>query len=283
MGMDPALDVFRLPPSARCWWCGDLATTEEHRIKHSTLRRIARASERTVNPGNVFKKSPDFEGELHSIKKGAQVRWRKNLCANCNNAKSQPFDLAYDVFEAYLLDHVDIMMRWKRLDWSAVYGNDWQEGSRNLARYFGKQMGCMLATQRLPVARELIDFLGGAERCPSVCFMICINWRGGDAHTMMRRHGLKDGLSTFVGLLDTVAYQREGQFSGVRYGYHIGYIWVIGEWLDGTNRSSWFEHPSIDLPRVNDRWRDRLAWHARRVQPEAKHTWRRLRGISLEN
>ena len=57
-----------------------------------------------VEPSNVFKKSPDFEGTLRSIKKGAQVRWRRNLCANCNNAKSQSFDLACAVFEAFLVE-----------------------------------------------------------------------------------------------------------------------------------------------------------------------------------
>ncbi len=165
--MDPTLDDFRLPSSDRCWWCGDVATTEEHRIKHSTLRRVAQSEEGKVHPGNVFKKSSDFEGALHSIKKGAQVRWRKNLCANCNNARSQPFDLAYDLFEAYLVDHMDDMMRWKSLDWPAVYGSDWEEKARDLARYFAKQVGCMLATQRLPVPQELVAFLNGAERCPS--------------------------------------------------------------------------------------------------------------------
>jgi hypothetical protein len=126
------------------------------------------------------------------------------------------------------------MRRWRRLDWSAVYGDDWQVGARNLARYFGKQIGCLLATQRLPVPQDLIDFLDGADRCPSVCFMLYINWRGADAHKMMRRHGFEDGLATFVGLLDAVAFQTRGRLSGVRYGYHIGYVWVIGEWFDAV-------------------------------------------------
>lgn len=271
MGMDPALDAFRLPASDSCWWCGAPATTEEHRIKHSTLRRVALDGNGKINPRSVFKKSPDFEGVLHSIKKGAQVRWRKNLCADCNNARSQPFDLAYDTFEEFLVNHADVMMRWERLDWSAVYGLAWQEGARDLARYFGKQIGCMLATQRLPVPQELIGFLDGAARCPSVRFSVAINWRGGDAHKVMRRHGFENGMSTFVGLLDSIAYANKGGLTGVDYGYHIGYVWLVGEWRDASDETSWFERPTTDLFRVNGSWRDRLGWLPMRVRMESRH------------
>lgn len=68
---------------------------------------------------------------------------------------------------------------------------------------------------------------------------------------MMRSNG-DDGLSTFVGLLESQAYQTDGRFSGVSYGYHIGYVWILADWRDGTERSSWFEHPQIELPRINE-------------------------------
>jgi len=272
MGMDPALDAFRLPARDGCWWCGAPATTEEHRIKHSTLRRVALDGNGKIDPRNVFKKSPDFEGVLHSIKKGAQVRWRKNLCAECNNSRSQPFDLAYDVFEKFLVNHADVMMRWKRLDWSAVYGVARQEGARDLARYyFGKQIGCMLATQPLPVPEDLIGFLDGGVRCPSICFSVAISWRGGDAHRVMRRHGFDDGMSTFVGLLDSIAYASEGRLTGVDYGFHIGYVWLMGEWRVASDRTSWFELPSTQLARVNGGLRERLEWLPIRIQMESRH------------
>lgn len=271
MGMDPALDTFRLPASDDCWWCGAPATTEEHRIKHSTLRRVSMDRDGTADPGNVFKKSSDFEGALRSIKKGAQVRWRKNMCANCNNARSQAFDLAYDAFEQFLVKHADAMMRWKHLDWSEVYGTAWQEAARDLARYFGKQIGCMLATQHLPVPQDLIGFLDGRARCPSVRFSLAINWRVGEAHKVMRRHGSADGMTTFVGLLDSIAYASEGSLTGADYGYHIGYVWAVGEWREASDRTSWFEHPKIPLSQVNDGWRDRLWWLPIRLRMESRH------------
>jgi len=189
----------------------------EHRIKHSTLRRVARRDDGSIDPANVFKKADDFEGSLRSLKKGTQVKWRKNLCAPCNNARSQPFDLAYDRMESFYVEHADEMMEWKRLGWVDVYGEDWEQGAADLARYFAKQVGCMLASQRLPVPADLITFLDGAERCPSFAFVILRNWRAADMHKIMIRDASLDGINSFVGLLPSTAFQTEGRFSVVAY------------------------------------------------------------------
>ncbi len=252
LDLNPALEHLRVPESDLCWWCGDIATTAEHRIKASTLRRVARTDDGTIAPDNVFKKSSDYEATLQSLKKGAQIRWRKNLCANCNNNKSQPFDRSYDHFEACLVEHIDEIFGWERLDWQTVYGSDWQERARNLARYFGKQLGCMLATQQLRVPDELIEFLNGSERCPSVLFMLQINPRAVEAHEKMRSDGFETGLSDFVGLLEATAYETRGVFSGIDYGYHIGYLWFIAQWRADADVTSWFDYQEIDLPRLSN-------------------------------
>lgn len=109
MALDPALGTWRLPPSNRCWRCGDFAATEEHRIKHSTFRRVSRTDSGAIDLANAYKKADDFEGPLRSLKKGARVKWRENMCANCNNARSQPFDLVYDVMEQFIVDHADAL------------------------------------------------------------------------------------------------------------------------------------------------------------------------------
>lgn len=247
---NPALEHLQVPTSDLCWWCGDLATTEEHRIKATTLRRVARSDDGTVVPSNVHKKSSDFDGQLQSLNKGIQIRWPKNLCANCNNAKSQPFDHAYDHFEAFLVEHFEEMCDWEQLEWRAVYGAAWNAPARNLARYFGKQLGCMLASYQLPVPNELIDFLDGAERCPSVAFMLFVNPRAVGAHRVMRKERPEDGLSTFVGLVEAQAYQTGNVFTGIDYIFHIGYLWFTARWRAGTDSNSWFEYPEISLPKL---------------------------------
>ncbi|PRB44310.1 hypothetical protein CQ020_03625 [Arthrobacter sp. MYb23] len=251
LGLNPDLEHLQLPASTLCWWCGDAATTEEHRIKASTLRRVARLDDGTHAPRNVYKKSSDYAGPLRSLNKGTQVRWRKNLCGDCNSSKSQPFDRSHDAFETFLVDHINVLSSWEHLDWQLVYGADWQEQSRNLARYFGKQLGCMLASHQLRVPTELIQFLDGSDRCPSVSFMLCINPRAIALHERMLADGDEHGLSGFVGLLDSSAYQTDGIFTGIDYGYHIGYLWFVARWRAGSDISSWFEYQVIDLPRLS--------------------------------
>ena len=169
---------------------------------------------------------------------------------------------------------------WERLDWSAVYGSEWQAGATDLARYFGKQIGCMLTGQDLPVPGDLVAFLDGAARCRSVCFMLFRNWRGVTADRTMRRHGaVEDGLMSFIGLLPSTAYTTEGLFSGVDYGYHFGYIWVQAQWLKNSDRSSWFEHESIDLPLLNGSFRDRLEWIPHQLDMEYRHFSSVLKGF----
>lgn len=151
-------------------------------------------------------------------------------------------------------------MRLPRMAWADVYGSEWQQGAADLARYFGKQFGCMLATQRLPIPGDLIAFLDGAPRCPSMAFMIYRNWRAGNMHNKMLREGAPDGIMSFVGLLPSKLYESEGRFAGVDYGYHIGYVWFMVDWFDGTDRSSWWEHPVIDIPEVNGDFKSRNEW-----------------------
>lgn len=270
MALDPRLDDWRLPESDCCWWCGAPATTMEHRIKHSTLRRVARGDDGTIDPANVYKKADDFEGALRSLKKGTQVKWRKNLCAPCNNARSQPFDLAYDRMESFYVRHADEMMAWERLRWADVYGENWEQGAADLARYFAKQVGCMLASQRLPVPADLIALLDGAERCPSVEFVICRNWRAIDMHKVMLRDGDPDGITSFVGLLPSAASQTEGRFSGVDYTYHIGYLWFAVDWREGTERNSWWEYPEIGIPLINASIASKFAWRFQMLRARAR-------------
>lgn len=259
-------------PSESCWWCGARATTAEHKIKARSLRRVA-ALDAGGGPGNVYKKSANYEGELRSLRKGSQVRWPVNLCAACNNARSQPLDRAHDHFEDFVVANVDVMHRWRRVLWPEVFGTEWQQSAADLARYFGKQLGCLLAAYRLPVPMDLIEFLDGAPECPSVQFRLAHNWRGSFTHKLMRDEGGPDGLESFVGLLPATRFVTDGRTSGMDYGYHLSYIWVLVSWREDQTFENWCRRPEVALPRVNGSFAERRAWrrfiHAQRRQ--ARH------------
>lgn len=246
--------------SLTCWWCGAPATTAEHKIKARSLRRAATNDDGNCDARNLYKKSPRYEGELRSLNKGSEVRWPRNLCAPCNNTRSQPFDRAHDRFEDFVVANVDVIGRWRHLDWSEVFGADWERDAGDLARYFGKQLGCMLESYRLPVPPDLIAFLDGAPECPSVQFGFVRNWRAVYAHKLMRKDRENDGLSTFLGLLDSTWYETDGRTTGLDYGYHFGYLWVLVSWREGATFPIWCQESVAPLPLINGGFRERLAW-----------------------
>ena len=256
---DPALDKFRRPPTDRCWWCGDKATTREHKFKHSDLRLMATADDGTQDLSNVIKKSEFYEGPLRTLKRGDEVKWGLNLCAPCNNVKSQPFDNAYHQFVRFLLANGDDLYRHDRLDWSDVYGPGWAAGAANLARYFVKQFGCMMATQQLAVPQDAVDFLNGVDRCPAIRLALWRDHRVVELHRVTRRDALPEGMLSFIGLPSTKAYTDGKDLTGADYQCRLAYRVFDVSWHAGGDTTSFHEGQVIPLPLINARLRDRVA------------------------
>jgi hypothetical protein len=144
---------------AKCWWCGAPATTGEHKFKRSDLARafgdgtwrgptaIAHVRDRMLSPQSSRAKALKFE---------------KSLCHGCNTARSQAFDRAYDTFADHIRDSGDQVLGTGVLDWTDVYGGDWQDGVELLARYWVKHIGCRVAQVGAVVSPGLIEFLDGS-------------------------------------------------------------------------------------------------------------------------
>lgn len=239
--------------------CGAKATTSEHKFKHSHLRQIARR-DGEADPRNVHKFSATLNDTLRSLNKGSQVRWGKNLCAPCNNTRSQPFDRAYDRFVAFMLAHADNLHSRTHLDWAEVYGEEWQEGAISLARYFVKQFGCMMATERLHVPQDAIDFVQGSPRSASLHLALWRDHRIVQAHKMLQRRALENGLMDFVGLPETHAVSNQGRLVGASYQCRLAYMIFNVDWREGTDEMSFHEQQVIPLPKINARLRDRIEW-----------------------
>lgn len=79
----------------RCWWCGAVADSREHKFKASELR-LNNGPGQWLGDTAVVHGSDD--GTLTDVRgaKSAIVMWSRSMCQNCNGARSQPFDLAYD-------------------------------------------------------------------------------------------------------------------------------------------------------------------------------------------
>lgn len=141
-----------------CWWCGDKATSREHRYKKSDLvRQFGRgtywgtqALVRGVE-GRTF----DIQGP-----NSKEVKFGALMCATCNNARSQPFDRSYDEFTKYIAEHDDRVLAANAIDVGLIYGRRWREGHANLMRYVVKHAACRLAEAEIDIGNDLPAFFG---------------------------------------------------------------------------------------------------------------------------
>lgn len=260
--MDP-LEPYKVASSGQCWWCGDTATTSEHKFKHSDLRRVAGEGN---HAGNVYKSSETFNGLLRSLNKGSQVRWGKNLCAQCNNATSQPFDFAYDRFIEYALASFDSLHRSEGVDWKEVFGTDWWQSVYDLSRYLVKQFCCMMATKALPVPPEAIEFLNSSRHVGPINVLIWRDWRFIQLLNNSQKIKLsKKAIQDFYGLPQTEAYidpENGGRLSGADYALRVGYLMFTVTWRAESESVSIHDVQRMKMPLLNADRESRKEWKA---------------------
>lgn len=238
---DPALDRFRVAPDGLCWWCRAApATTGEHKIKATDLRRLAGMSGPPA-PSNLYRGGDSYSGLLSSLKRGSSVQWAKVMCAKCNGSRDLAFDRAYGVFSDYVWTQHPQVRRSRVIRWRSVYERNYQPHARNVARYFGKQIGCMLASQNLPVPEEVRSFMDGAAECPDVRFSLSCSSSHMLTYDQMASAGAT-GIGYF--LPTTQAYfASDGQsFGGADYVFILGFVTVAVEWRIGGGQPRQFFH-----------------------------------------
>ncbi len=162
-GLPPVPDKHLYDYDGICWWCASPANSREHKWKRSEVALIfGRGSyDSVVWLADRHGEAP--QSELIRGPKAARLMFGYSLCAQCNGARSQPFDHAYAEFSNYLLTHYSQVIKQCWFNLSEVYGADTENQMRNLARYYGKHIGCRIADKAGRVPENLVAFLDGRE------------------------------------------------------------------------------------------------------------------------
>lgn len=152
--------------SGVCWWCGSVADSKEHKYKKTDLRRM------DTEGGLVWTNDRGFT-EIKSLRKSKEVLFGTVLCQRCNDTRSQPFDRAYDTYADFVSETLDRLWSADVIRLDQVYGDDWERQAKNLARYFGKHFGCLLADSGFAPPDTLRRFMSGDDSAPdlSICFV----------------------------------------------------------------------------------------------------------------
>lgn len=142
----------------RCWLCGARADSAEHRFKRSDLVRLYGTGPYSEQGGPVH----GTFGKLTSPIRGPnakRVKYEKSMCQHCNTTRSQPWDVAYEVFSTWVDAHAEELQRKRELCFDGVYGVTSAVSQRDLFRYFAKCFACRVADSGYEVPGDVIDVM----------------------------------------------------------------------------------------------------------------------------
>lgn len=156
-----------------CWICGAEATTGEHMQKKTDVTAMFG----TGTFAKVVKHDYDKKTKVPiQGARAAALKYDKNLCGNCNNTRTQPFDRAYTTFCDYVRENFSALQRTLTLNTNLIFGKSVaRKERRNLFLYFIKAFGCQLNDKNLAVPRMLREALLGRNYDSSFRVSVCLN------------------------------------------------------------------------------------------------------------
>ncbi len=244
------LEPYKVTDSGKCWWCGGTANSREHKLKRTDLTRMWGTDDHLVWI------SDQRQVKVRSARKSPIVKFVANMCAPCNNTRSQPFDAAYDKFADYVWSHLDDLWRHRFLDMSLIYGPNWQGGVLNLARYFAKQLACRMANDGFLVPSGITPFLDGQPLLPNVQMALFKEPNFWKTYRQGKREGFAaSGL--FLSPAEGMVSRSQRKLVMYSSSAIIGYIGVMYRWDDYVSETDPFYiyrrarlHRRDHLPRV---------------------------------
>jgi hypothetical protein len=209
-----------------CWWCGAPADSREHKFKASELRLNNGAAGWSGSSAVVHSQ----DDELREIQgpNSDRVKFSPSMCQNCNNARSQPFDLAYDNFIQYMSKYESTVAVDRRFRFSDIYGAAWPTERVNLIKYWVKHICCRSIESSLLIPAALIDYMDSADggAPPHLRLDLIVQ-------ADLLRLRLHDNMpyGSFFG--DAMGYTRDGELVGIES--HVMWGWLsVPYTLDAT-------------------------------------------------
>ena len=216
-----------------CWICGAPATTGEHQQKKSDVTKIFGAG--TFD--SVVKLDLD-SGEKVKIQgpNSKELKYTNNLCANCNNKRTQPYDFAYSKFAAYVQDNFAELKRTLCINTNVIFGKACAKKQRcNLFLYFVKAFGCQLNDNGLSVPQGLRDALLGKNYDNTFRISVCLNQ---EPQPSLQNFSLEGGQDEHEQPVDFFWAQDNGWFTVV-HTYNRPVSEEFGEKWNGKSRQFW--------------------------------------------
>ncbi|MFZ6718575.1 hypothetical protein [Undibacterium sp. Ji49W] len=132
----------------KCWICGEVADSEEHMIKASDLRSIF--GKFTVH-APIYRHSQDNPNETVQGPNSIKVKFSPSLCSNCNNARTQNHDKAWQRFSEVIRSNVPPLKSGSRIPLKEIFNERTETEILNVHLYFVKLFGCYAVEYSIPL------------------------------------------------------------------------------------------------------------------------------------
>ncbi|MDI4638246.1 MULTISPECIES: hypothetical protein [Halomonadaceae] len=218
-----------------CWMCGAHADSAEHKFKKTDLVR--------AHGKGPYKEDSALAHVVAGTQKliqgsnSASLKYQKNLCSRCNNAKSQPWDRAYDQLIDWVLSNEADVLRKRFIDFSQVFGRNFEDAQRNVYKYYAKSFGCRLVDAGHAVPADVVQIFDRSHFQTALRITFSVN-----EDVLILQKEDRDG---FIGQSDMHAWlerSRLEQVNGYQSNEHVSWFTAhfwYGINPDGACGSSW--------------------------------------------
>ena len=194
-----------------CWMCGALASSKEHRLKKADIQRFYGRGPYRGDESPVH-----FCSGTQTVIQGPDsksLKYDAFLCHQCNTARTQPFDKAYDQLISWVFAHEEKVLQSRLIDFEEVYGAEFPAQQTNLYKYFAKSFGCRLTDAGYGVPKDIIELFPLPTFRTALRITFSVNE---DIYNLMQK-SWRDG---FIGKGELLFYASPDAPE-----VHTGYVW----------------------------------------------------------
>ena len=155
--------------SSKCWICGSLADSSEHKVKHSLLRKIYGKGPWTEKDSTLGHVTQDTVRTLQSAG-SKRLKYSATICHRCNSDRTSEADRAADKFHQHWMSQFPEVQEAMSIDLEAA-----GVSPSGLRSYLAKLFGCRVVEEGWEVPKTIGELAIGTSDAPELHISFAIN------------------------------------------------------------------------------------------------------------
>ena len=133
----------------KCWICGDVATTGEHKTKRTDLLALREPTQ--SNP--AYFHDANRPNQLIRSLDAKVLKSTGRLCASCNNARTQPHDRAWEKMSKWIRVRRPALQPGNIVRANRIFMDNTKRQMLGVHLFFVKLFGCMImeSDKKIPI------------------------------------------------------------------------------------------------------------------------------------